>query len=152
MREPLGQELLHEVHKYVVKEYVTQIIKPRWKMNRETRQQVSRKMSLEAAIIHSSLIDQGSHADWLLPVIDHIASIIGEKKKDKIKAYVKELCLDYPDIRKEHVLAILALRGLGRARRAAIFQQVHHTQESSDGGKGGTLFTEIDVPVICSCF
>ncbi|KAI1237579.1 hypothetical protein IHE44_0013659 [Lamprotornis superbus] len=132
MREPLGQELLHEVHKYVVKEYVTQVIKPRWKMNRETRQEVSRKMSLEASIIHNTLIDQrpgnkllrrtslkkyrkeseqggycsnislgfsGSDADWLLPAIDHIASIIGEKKKDKIKAYVKELCQDYPDIR-----------------------------------------------------
>ncbi|NXO37469.1 EX3L4 protein, partial [Locustella ochotensis] len=99
MREPLGQDLLHEVHKYVVKEYVTQVIKPRWKMNRETRQQVSRKMSMEAAAIHNILIDQGSDADWLLPAIDHIASIIGEKKKDKIKAYVKELCQDYPDIR-----------------------------------------------------
>ncbi|NWT65082.1 EX3L4 protein, partial [Prunella himalayana] len=99
MREPLGQELLHEVHQYMVKEYVTQIIKPRWRMNRETRQQVSRKMSLEAAIIHTALIDQGSDADWLLPAIDHIANIIGEKKKDKIKAYVKELCQDYPDIR-----------------------------------------------------
>ncbi|TRZ24439.1 hypothetical protein HGM15179_002646 [Zosterops borbonicus] len=113
MRQPLGQDLLHEVHKYVVKEYVTQVIKPRWKMNRETRQQVSRKMSLEAAIIHKVLIDQGSDADWLLPAIDHIANIIGEEKKDKIKAYVKELCQDYPDIRKEQVLAILALRGLG---------------------------------------
>ncbi|NXR69951.1 EX3L4 protein, partial [Rhadina sibilatrix] len=99
MREPLGQDLLHEVHKYVVKEYVTQVIKPRWKMNRETRQQVSRKMSQEAAIIHNTLIDQGSDADWLLPAIGHIANIIGEKKKDKIKAYVKELCQDYPDIR-----------------------------------------------------
>ncbi|NWW28630.1 EX3L4 protein, partial [Falcunculus frontatus] len=99
MREPLGQELLHEVHKYVVKEYITQVIKPRWKMNRETRQQVSRKMSLEASIIHNTLIDQGSDAGWLLPAIDHIANIIGERKKDKIKAYVKELCQDYPDIR-----------------------------------------------------
>ncbi|NXY02025.1 EX3L4 protein, partial [Pteruthius melanotis] len=99
MREPLGQELLQEVHKYVVKEYITQVIKPRWKMNRETRQQVSSKMSLEAAIIHNTLIDQGSDADWLLPAIDHIANIVGEKKKDKIKAYVKELCHDYPDIR-----------------------------------------------------
>ncbi|NXY28567.1 EX3L4 protein, partial [Pomatorhinus ruficollis] len=99
MREPLGQDLLREVHKYVVKEYVTQVIKPRWKMNRETRQKVSSKMSLEAATIHSVLIDQGSDADWLLPAIDHIASIIGEEKKDKIKAHVKELCQDYPDIR-----------------------------------------------------
>ncbi|XP_014105206.1 PREDICTED: exocyst complex component 3-like protein 4 isoform X2 [Pseudopodoces humilis] len=146
------QELLHEVHKYMVKEYITQVIKPRWKMNRETRQQVSRKMSLEAEIIHNTLMDQGSDANWLLPSIEHIANIIGEKTKDKIKAHVKELCQDYPDIRKEHVLAILALRGLGRARRAAIFRQVHHAQESSDGGQGCTLFAEIDVPVIISCF
>ncbi|XP_031969002.1 exocyst complex component 3-like protein 4 isoform X2 [Corvus moneduloides] len=152
MREPLGQELLQEVHKYVVKEYITQVIKPRWKMNRETRQQVSRKMSLEAAIIHDTFIDQGSGANWLSPAIDHIANIIGEKKKDKIKAHVKELCRDYPDIRKEHILAILALRGLGRARRAAIFRQVHHARESSDRGEGSTLFAEIDVPVIISCF
>ncbi|NXY19402.1 EX3L4 protein, partial [Atrichornis clamosus] len=99
MREPVGQELLHEVHKYVVKEYITQVIKPRWKMNRETRQQVSKKMSLEAKIIHNTLIDQGSDSYWLLPAIDHIANIIGEKKRDRIKVYVKELCQDYPDIR-----------------------------------------------------
>lgn len=42
---------------------------------------------------------QGSDSDWLLPAIHHIANIIGEKKKDKIKEYVKELCQDYPDIR-----------------------------------------------------
>lgn len=54
--------------------------------------------------------------------------------------------------RKEHILAILALRGLGRARRAAIFRQVRHAQESSDRGEGSTLFAEIDVPVIIGCF
>lgn len=42
---------------------------------------------------------QGSDSDWLLPAIHHIANIIGEKKKDRIKEYVKELCQDYPDIR-----------------------------------------------------
>lgn len=65
------QELLHEVHKYVVKEYVTQIIKPRWKMNRETRQQASRKMSLEAAIIHSALIDQVRELSPGIPWLPH---------------------------------------------------------------------------------
>ncbi|XP_057253127.1 exocyst complex component 3-like protein 4 [Pezoporus wallicus] len=152
MREPMGQELLRDVHKYVVREYITLVIKPRWKMNRETRQQVSNKMNQEARIIHNMLIDQGSDADWLVPAMHHIANIIGEKKKDKIKEYVKELCQDYPDIRKEHVLAILALRGLGRTRRAAIFRQGYHVPESPDGGEGSTLFAEIDVPVITSCF
>lgn len=136
----------------MVREYITLVIKPRWKMNRETRQRVSKKMNQEARILHNMLIDQGSDSDWLVPAIHHIANIIGEKKKDKIKEYVKELCQDYPDIRKEHVLAILTLRGLGRARRAAIFRQGYHVPERPDGAEGSTLFAEIDVPVIISCF
>ncbi|PKU33188.1 hypothetical protein llap_16508 [Limosa lapponica baueri] len=98
MREPTGQELLRDVHKYVVREYIVQVIKPRRKMNEETRQQVSEKMNQEARILNNTLIDQGSDSDWLLSAIHHIANIIGEKKKDKIKEYVRELCQDYPDI------------------------------------------------------
>ncbi|NWQ78245.1 EX3L4 protein, partial [Columbina picui] len=99
MREPMGQELLRNIHKYVVREYIVRVIKPRQKMNAETRQRVSAKMKQEARILNNTLIDQGSDSDWLLPAIHHIANIIGEKKKDKIKEYVKELCQDYPDIR-----------------------------------------------------
>ncbi|XP_008917737.1 exocyst complex component 3-like protein 4 [Manacus vitellinus] len=152
MRKPTGQELLREVHRYVVKEYITQVIKHRWRMNRETRQEVSEKMDLEARIFHNTLIDQGSDSDWLVPAIHHIAKIIREKKKDKIKVYVKKLCQNYPDIRKGHILAILARRGLGRTRRAAILRQVCHVLESSNGGEGNTLFAEIDVPVVICCF
>ncbi|XP_017663174.1 PREDICTED: exocyst complex component 3-like protein 4 isoform X3 [Lepidothrix coronata] len=152
MRRPTGQELLREVHRYVVKEYITQVIKHRWRMNRETRQEVSKKMDLEARIFHNTLIDQGSDSDWLVPAIHHIAKIIKEKKKDKIKVYVKKLCQNYPDIRKDHILAILARRGLGRTRRAAILRQVCHVLESSSGGEGNTLFAEIDVPVVICCF
>ncbi|NXL83607.1 EX3L4 protein, partial [Alectura lathami] len=99
MRQPLRQELLCHVHKYVVREYIVQIMKPRRKMNRETRQQVSQRMNKEAKMLNNALIDHGSDSDWLLPAIHHIANIIGEKKKDRIKEYVKELCQDYPDIR-----------------------------------------------------
>ncbi|XP_027494020.1 exocyst complex component 3-like protein 4 isoform X4 [Corapipo altera] len=152
MRKPTGQELLREVHKYVVKEYITQVIKHRWRMNRETRQEVSKKMDQEARIFHNTLIDQGSDSHWLVPAIHYIAKIIKEKKKDKIKVYVKKLCQNYPDIRKDHILAILARRGLGRNRRAAILRQVCHVLESSSGGEGNTLFAEIDVPMVICCF
>ncbi|XP_074960079.1 exocyst complex component 3-like protein 4 isoform X1 [Phalacrocorax aristotelis] len=152
MREPMGQELLRDIHKYVVREYITEVIKSRRKINKEARQQVSEKMNQEARILNNTLIDQGSDSNWLLPAIHHIANIIGEKKKDKIKECVKELCQDYPDIKKEHVLAVLVLRGLGRTRRAAILQQSYRALESPDGGEGSTLFAEIDAPVIISCF
>lgn len=55
----------------MVKEYVTQIIKPRWKMNGDTRQQVSRKMSQEAAIIHNALIDQVWELSPGIPWLPH---------------------------------------------------------------------------------
>nr|XP_009935147.1 PREDICTED: exocyst complex component 3-like protein 4 [Opisthocomus hoazin] len=152
MREPVGQELLRDIHKYVVREYIRQVIKPRRKMNGETRQQVSQKMHEEARILNNTLIDQGSDSSWLLPAIHHIANIVGEKKKDKIKEYVKELCQDYPDIRKEHILAVLAVRGLGRTRKAAIFRQGYHALESPDGGQDSTLFAEIDAPPVMGCF
>ncbi|NXF98093.1 EX3L4 protein, partial [Eubucco bourcierii] len=99
MRQPEGQELLQDVHKYVVREYVAQVIRPRRKMNWETRQIVSKKMTQEARILNEMFIDQGSDSGWLFPAIYHIANIIGEDRKDKIKEYVKELCQDYPDIR-----------------------------------------------------
>uniref|UniRef100_A0A8C8AB01 Exocyst complex component Sec6 n=1 Tax=Otus sunia TaxID=257818 RepID=A0A8C8AB01_9STRI len=105
-----NQELLRDVHKYVVSEYIKQVIKPRQKMNKETRQQVSEKMNQEARILNNTLIDQGSDSDWLLPAIHHIANIVGEKKTDKIKEYVKLLCQDYPDIRyiKQQMPELLA--------------------------------------------
>ncbi|XP_062433682.1 exocyst complex component 3-like protein 4 [Rhea pennata] len=152
MKEPVGQELLCDIHKYVVREYIMQVIKPRWKIKGEMRQQVSKRMNQEAKILNNMLIDQGSTSDWLLPAIHHIANIVGEKKKDKIKEYVMELCQDYPDIRKEHILAVLGLRGLGRAKRLAIIRQGYHLQESSGGGASNTLFDEIDAPSVISCF
>uniref|UniRef100_A0A8B9I6I4 Exocyst complex component 3 like 4 n=1 Tax=Anser brachyrhynchus TaxID=132585 RepID=A0A8B9I6I4_9AVES len=149
-RQPLGQELLRHVHKYMVREYIVQVIKPRRKMNRETRQHVSERMNQEAKILNNVL---GSDSDWLLPAIHHIADIVGEKKKDRIKEYVKELSQDYPDIRKEHILAILMLRGMGYTRRAAIFRQSFHRAPECPNGRGeNTLFDEIDVSAVISCF
>lgn len=52
------QELLRDIHKYVVREYIVQVIKPRRKMNAETQQQVSEKMNQEARILNNTLIDQ----------------------------------------------------------------------------------------------
>ncbi|KAM9380990.1 exocyst complex component 3-like protein 4 [Phaethornis superciliosus] len=152
MREPMGQELLQDVHKYVVRGYIKQVIKHRQKINKGMRQKVSEKMKQEARILNNRLMDQGSDCEWLLPAIHHIANIIGEKKKDKIKDYVQELCQDYPDIRKGHILAILELRGLGRTRRAAICRQGYGRLESPDREEGSTLFAEIDDPMNISCF
>lgn len=53
-----NQELLRNIHKYAVKEYIMQVLKPRWKMNKETRRQVSEKMNQEARILNNVLIDQ----------------------------------------------------------------------------------------------
>lgn len=62
----LKQELLCHVHKYVVREYIVQIIKPKKKMNGEKRQQVSERINQEAKILNNALID---HVRQLCPGI-----------------------------------------------------------------------------------
>jgi len=59
----------------------------------------------------------------------------------------------YAFCRKEHIMAILTVRGLGFTSRRMIFQQgFHHALESPDSEDGNTLFAEIDVPAVVSCF
>lgn len=66
-----NQELLRDIHKYVVREYITQVIKPRRKMNNETRQQVSEKMNQEAGILNNMLIDQVCEFPPSIPRLSH---------------------------------------------------------------------------------
>lgn len=63
--------------------------------------QVKRHLADIALTTDSSSVphSQGSDSGWLLPAIHHIANVIGEERKDKIKEHIKEMCQDYPDIR-----------------------------------------------------
>ncbi|XP_060244197.1 exocyst complex component 3-like protein 4 isoform X1 [Meriones unguiculatus] len=100
------------------------------------------------ATAHISLSRQGSKATWLDQAILCVAEILGETYKDDIRRHLETLIRSYPDIRRDHILAILALRRLGRRRNQNLLQ---HSQDllraarESRPAPPPVLFEEIEV-------
>uniref|UniRef100_A0A8C3I7T0 Exocyst complex component 3 like 4 n=1 Tax=Chrysemys picta bellii TaxID=8478 RepID=A0A8C3I7T0_CHRPI len=146
------QDFLGDAHKYVVREYITQAIKPRKRMKRAKREKVGKKMKEEATVIHKHFKELGSDVDWLNSAIHYIANIISEKNRCKIKEYIEEICQAYPDVRKEHIEAVLTCRGLDRNKKKSIIQKIDKLQENAESAADRTLFADIDTPTLVTCF
>ncbi|XP_055969731.1 exocyst complex component 3-like protein 4 [Sorex fumeus] len=144
---PLAQETLQEAHRFVVRDYLAQALRPRERFRGADRVTGSQKMSLDADAINSTFEDLGSQATWLRQAIPSVADIVGETYKDYIQRHLETLIDSYPDIRRDHVLAILALRRLGRRRNQRLLQRAHEmlSAEKRDA-PDHVLFGEIEVP------
>ncbi|XP_004682052.2 PREDICTED: exocyst complex component 3-like protein 4 [Condylura cristata] len=149
---PWGQETLQEAHRYVVREYLAQVLKPRERFRGASRVTGSLKMGQEAEAIHSTFQDLGSEAAWLGLAIPCVADILGETQKADIQKHLEKLIRSYPDIRRDHVLALLALRRLGRRRNRQLLQRakdlLRAAAKARDPGalEGHLLFEEIETP------
>nr|XP_020042854.1 exocyst complex component 3-like protein 4 [Castor canadensis] len=148
---PLAQEILQEVHRYVVREYLAQVLRPRERFRGVERVNGSQKMSMDAQAISGTFQGLGSEATWLDQAILCVAMILGETYKDDIRRHLETLIRSYPDIRRHHILAILALRRLGRRRNQSLLQHAQDLLRAAKSvGLGLTrdrvLFAEIEVP------
>ncbi|KAF7251796.1 Exocyst complex component 3-like protein 4 [Varanus komodoensis] len=150
LKSSMCTDFLNEVHKYVVKEYITQTLKSKGRIKPGKRKDISKIMAQDATAIHNTMRHLGSSFNWLQLAIPYIATIIGEKKKNKIKDYIASLSDSYPDIRKEHILAILALRGLSRNKRNSIVDCM--AMEELQVERNRTLFAEIELQTTVQCF
>ncbi|XP_076978432.1 exocyst complex component 3-like protein 4, partial [Tamandua tetradactyla] len=150
---PCAQETLHELHRYVVREYLAQALRLCtciWSCKRVT---ASQRMSQDSQAIDDTFRGLGSEATWLGTAIPCVADILGETNKDNIRSHLERLIWSYPDIRWEHIRAILALRGLGRLRNQRLWR---HTQdllraegpETTGTTRDRVLFGEIKAPVL----
>ncbi|KAG8514424.1 Exocyst complex component 3-like protein 4, partial [Galemys pyrenaicus] len=149
---PWGQEALQEAHRYVIREYLAQVLKPRERFRGLDRVSGSQKMGLEAQAIDNTFQDLGSEAAWLGQAIPCVADILGESYKDDIQKHLEKLIGSYPDVRRDHVLAILALRRLGRRRNHVLLQHAQDLLRTAaragrpGAPEGRVLFEEIEVP------
>ncbi|XP_058596343.1 exocyst complex component 3-like protein 4 isoform X3 [Neofelis nebulosa] len=147
-----AQETLQEAHRYVVREYLAQVLSPRERFRGVDRVTGSQKMGLDAQAIGNTFQGLGSEATWLGQAIPCVADILGETYKDDIGRHLETLIGSYPDIRRDHVLAILALRRLGRRRNQRLLQRAQGLlraaarAEGSGAAGGRVLFEEIQVP------
>ncbi|XP_062944391.1 exocyst complex component 3-like protein 4 [Cynocephalus volans] len=147
-----AQETLQEVHRFVVREYLAQVLRPRERLRGDERVSGAQKMSLDAQAIGDTFQSLGSEATWLDLAIPCVAEILGETYKEDIRRHLEKLIGSYPDIRRDHILAILALRRLGRRRNQSLLQ---HAQDllravaeaaGSGAARDRVLFEEIEVP------
>uniref|UniRef100_A0ABI7X136 Exocyst complex component 3 like 4 n=1 Tax=Felis catus TaxID=9685 RepID=A0ABI7X136_FELCA len=147
-----AQETLQEAHRYVVREYLAQVLRPRERFRGVDRVTGSQKMGLDAQAIGNTFQGLGSEATWLGQAIPCVADILGETYKDDIGRHLETLIGSYPDIRRDHVMAILALRRLGRRRNQRLLQHAQSLlraaakAEGSGAAGGRVLFEEIQVP------
>ncbi|XP_066132069.1 exocyst complex component 3-like protein 4 isoform X2 [Saccopteryx bilineata] len=147
-----AQEILQETHRYVVRKYLAQALRPPERFRGVERTTGSQKMDLDAQAISNTFQSLGSEATWLDQAIPCVADILGETYKEDIQRHLEALIRSYPDIRREHVLAILALRRLGRRRNQGLLQRAQDllraaAKAGASGTSGGrVLFEEIEVP------
>ncbi|XP_054096365.2 exocyst complex component 3-like protein 4 isoform X2 [Callithrix jacchus] len=95
---PRAQETLQEAHRFVVREYLAQALRPRERFRGMERMRSSQKMSLDAQAIGDTFQGLGSEATWLDQAIQCVAEILGETYKDDIQRHLETLIRSYPDI------------------------------------------------------
>ncbi|KFO22285.1 Exocyst complex component 3-like protein 4 [Fukomys damarensis] len=153
MAPPMAQDVLQEAHRLVVREYLAQVLRPHKRFRGEDRVRGSQKMSEDAQAISETFQHLGSEATWLNQAIPCVAEILGERYKDDIQRHLETLIQSFPDIRRDHVLAILALRRLGHRRNQRLLQHSQDLLRAGSRARGAgpahqrVLFEEIPVSV-----
>ncbi|KAM4690539.1 exocyst complex component 3-like protein 4 [Rhinophrynus dorsalis] len=154
--EPNAKEMGCEVHRYLVKAYITQIMMRKMRLNRLKRKKASETMRRECEDLNNIAQELGSDQEWLSPSIQYISEIIGLRKTDEIQSKIETFFKAYPDIGEEHILSILHLQGMGRNKKLSMlynFRELQNTEAPTPpNGPQQRLFAEIECSTRVSCF
>lgn len=152
LTSPHEAEMACRVHKYLVKEYIAQIMKRKVSLNPLNRKKAAERMKEECKLFNSVAEDMGSNREGLYEVICCISEIIGSKKKEEIKPKLEDLHHLYPDVSEEHILCILHVQGTGRSRK--LLEHFHQLQKNHQppNEPEDKLFSEIDCVSQVACF
>ncbi|XP_010877059.3 exocyst complex component 3-like protein 4 [Esox lucius] len=150
MRPPYAQMFVSSMHYYVVKEYVSQLMKNNYTCKNRKHDKAAIKMRVQWDKLKDLFEEMKTTNDWLHPVGDHLSDIIGGKNERDIKNHVAHLVMDYPDISKKHLIAVLYFRGLrGREKQEILHyltvlkKDLGTTRNNGDKRRG--LFSDIQV-------
>lgn len=154
MSPKFKQTFVSEAHFFVVKEYISQLMKNNYSCKNRKNETAASKMNSQWAELKVLFQDMNSTLDWLHPVGNQLSKIVGCKKSE-IKNNLEPLVENYPDIRKSHLSAVLYFRGVIRGReRNIVLQRLMELKQNmkSKGNKEQVLFSEIQAAVNTDCF
>ncbi|ROK15755.1 Exocyst complex component 3-like protein 4 [Anabarilius grahami] len=144
---------VNEAHFFVVKEYVSQLMKNNYSCKNRKNETAATKIANQWEELKEIFQEMHSTSDWLHPVGDQLSKIIG-CRKSHVKHNLQPLVENYPDIRKSHLSAVLYFRGIIRGReKHIILQRLAELKESigNAGSKEHALFNEIQAAVNTEC-
>ncbi|KAA0717709.1 hypothetical protein E1301_Tti020840 [Triplophysa tibetana] len=89
---------INDVHYYVIKEYVSQLMKKKYSCKNNRNEEAADKMRIQWKELRKLFEEMGSSLDWLYPLGNYLSDIIGKENEKSIKDILHPLVRDYPDI------------------------------------------------------
>ncbi|XP_059505105.1 exocyst complex component 3-like isoform X2 [Stegostoma tigrinum] len=142
--------LVERVHSKIVQEYIRVLINSSLRCTSNNRSQTSRKIIQDSQQLQQVFAEQyfkhSSATCQNKPILD-VAEIIQINDINALKTEVAAFVYNYPDVRKEHINAILDIRGkMTRKERRSILKQANDMMKlNNDISPCNQLFQEINV-------
>ncbi|KAM6948457.1 exocyst complex component 3 [Aplochiton taeniatus] len=151
IKKPFNQEMTNEAHRRVVVEYIKAVMQKRITFkNADERRDGADKMIKEAdqfKFLFKKLTAREDN-DRLCDAIAAIAEVFKLTDPTLLYLEVSTLVSKYPDIREEHILALLAVRGdASRDMRQMIIETLSQNKPSY-AGVTQPIFKDITVPTM----
>ncbi|XP_061452371.1 exocyst complex component 3-like protein 2 isoform X2 [Rhineura floridana] len=142
------QMLVKEVHRRVLIEYIRPLMRVRIICtSSKMRTKMANKLRSEAKQLQEFFIQLESSSSWLDSVVPHLAGIIELEDTPAIQMEVGFLAREFPDVQKQHVLAILDIRGLQnqvqRQDILAVMEGLEQMEGEDPLSQDRAFFTEI---------
>ncbi|KAM4690540.1 tumor necrosis factor alpha-induced protein 2 [Rhinophrynus dorsalis] len=112
LNPPCYQDMIDRIHLYLVKEYITRLMKKKVSYkNLNQLQTLANQIHENAKMINEFCSSRESRTAWMNPVISKLAEIIRLQDLNAIQLEVGALVGEYADIGKKHIEAILYIKG-----------------------------------------
>ncbi|XP_053553392.1 tumor necrosis factor alpha-induced protein 2 [Bombina bombina] len=127
LMRPCYQNMMGKVHRHLVQEYVTRLLKKKVSFKKDNEQQNLATQTHRNADLINDFCSE-SNTSWLNPLIHQLAEIISLKDVNAIQVEVAALAYDFPDIEKKHIEALLHIKGDLRKKDANSIVQMLNTK------------------------
>ncbi|XP_043085426.1 exocyst complex component 3-like protein 4 [Puntigrus tetrazona] len=146
MRAPSAQMFVDDVHYYVAKEYVSQLMKKKYSCKKNKNEDAAIKIKKQWNELRKLFVEMGSSLKWLYPLGNYLSDIIGMEIEKNIKDLLNPLVTDYPDISKKHLLAVLSFRdnGFSLEKNSVINRFTVLKRDAGNTSHQYSFFTDIE--------
>ncbi|XDV49955.1 hypothetical protein PO909_019102 [Leuciscus waleckii] len=146
MRAPSAQVFVNDVHYYVAREYVSQLMKKKYSCKKTKSEDAAAKLREQWNELKKLFEDMGSSLNWLYPLGDYLSDIIGMENERKIKDLLIPLVTNYPDISKKQLSAVLYFRdnSFSLEKHNAINQFTVLKRDAGNTNQDRSFFTDIE--------